>query len=452
MSAIVTLFSTPAAVIGNWATGLGALLLLLRWGVAAATGSGGTVKTRFLAKLKPAEGQRAVFAVLRAFVPNLILSRQLMKSYQNTGTAIITRREDVLSVLRNDGDFEVVYAPRMREITDGADFFLGMQPSYAYTRDTSAMRMAMRASDVAETILPRATEVAEAAVAASGGRIDLVQDVGLKVSSDMVGQYFGLPGPTQQQMIDWTTILFWYLFTDIGAHPLVAEKAQAAMPQFRAYLDAEIAARKANPTDADDVLNRCLALQKAGMPGMDDLGVRNNIVGLMIGAVPTLSKAAALALEELFRHRAALRQAQKAAREDDDAKLAQIVWEALRFNPHQPVVYRRALRDVTIARSTLREKTIPKGTMVFAATLSAGFDGLDVPEPSVFRSNRPAHLYTTWGHGMHNCFGEAINLALIPAILKPVLKRHGLRYADGVTGIDMGQTPFPVHMPLAFDP
>ena len=60
----------------------------------------------------------------------------------------------------------------------------------------------------------------------------------------------------------------------------------------RDYLDSAIRERKQTPTARDDVLNRCLAMQAAGLPGMDDLGIRNNLIGLLIGAVPTTSKAA----------------------------------------------------------------------------------------------------------------------------------------------------------------
>lgn len=451
MSAFVNLTTTVFGSAGRLLGALAALGKLILWGAQAALGRKGTFVSRITAKLLPASGQRTVFAVLRVFAPNLTLRRQLMTCYANTGTALVTRRQDVLEVLSNDYDFEVVYGPRMREITDGANFFLGMQPSWDYTRDTSAMRLAMRTDDVSKVILPRATEVAQAAMDRADGRIDLVQDVGLQVSSDMVATYFGLPGPSQTQMINWTTTLFWYLFVDLNADPAFGARARAMMPQFRDYLDQGIADRKANPTDADDVLNRCLALQSAGTPGMSDLGIRNNLVGLMIGAVPTLSKAATLALEELFRHPPALRKAQAAARAGDDAALAKACWEALRFNPHQPVIYRRALRDVTIAKSTMREKTIREGTMVFAATLSAAFDSAEVPVPNGFRTNRPDNLYMTWGRGMHNCFGAAINSALIPAILKPVLCQEGLRYAGRATGPDMGGTPFPVHMRLAYD-
>lgn len=427
------------------------LAKLVRIGATALFGSEGTLVSRLTEKLLTSPGQRTVFGVLRVFLPTLVLKRQLIKSYDNTGTALVTRRQDVIDVLSNDVDFEVVYGPRMREITDGDNFFLGMQPSWDYTRDTSAMRLAMRTTDVAELVRPRALEVATTAVDACDGTVDLVQDVGLVVSSDLVDHYFGMPGPSKPDIIDWTTTLFWYLFVDLGADADLGERAKAIMPRFREYLDDRIASRKQNPVEVDDVLNRCLALQKAGTPGMSDRGIRNNLIGLMIGAVPTLSKASALVLEELLHRPESLRLAREAAASSDDNLLEKICLEALRFNPHQPFIYRRAIRPVVLSRGTLRQRTIPEGTMVFAASLSAAFDRLAINSPGKFDTDRSDDIYMSWGHGMHTCFGAAINRSVIPCILKPLLRQKNLRYGDGSEGIETAGTPFPAQMSLKFD-
>jgi cytochrome P450 len=186
---------------------------------------------------------------------------------------------------------------------------------------------------------------------------------------------------------------------------------------------------------------------------MSDLGIRNNMLGILIGAIPTISKASCLALDELLRRPDALAGAQKAARSHDDALMAQYIWEALRFNPHNPVIYRRATRDSVVARSSLRAMTVKKGQIVFAANFSAMFDRRVVPGPGAFRTDRPWETYIHWGYGMHTCFGDAINRAVIPAILKPLLMRKNLRRAPGEAGkIDTGGTPFPQHFSVEFDP
>ncbi|WP_299689745.1 cytochrome P450 [uncultured Tateyamaria sp.] len=445
ITAILNIFVAIYQRLAVWVEALLALGYLIFGGIGALVSGG--IAPFFLR----ANTQRRAFALLRGFWPNLSLNRVVMKCYDNTGTAVVTRRADVIEVLNRNADFEVVYGPRMRQLTEGDNFFLGMQPGWDYTRDTSAMRLAARMTDVAEIVQPRAETLADQIVAGCGGKIDIVPTLTLEVPWDMTDTYFGC-GATREQMQQWTTTLFWYLFQDLGADPEKDAIALGQAAELRDYLDAHIAQRKANPTDAPDILNRCLALQSSDTPGMSDLGIRNNILGLLIGAIPTISKASCLALDELLNRPDALASAQRAARADDDDLLAQHCWEALRFNPFNPVIYRRATHNTEVATSTLRRVKIAKGQIVFAANFSACFDRFDIPDPNTFRTDRAWETYMIWGYGMHNCFGDMINRAVIPAILKPLLKQKNLRRAPGSAGqISTGTLGFPDHFHLEFD-
>jgi cytochrome P450 len=127
------------------------------------------------------------------------------------------------------------------------------------------------------------------------------------------------------------------------------------------------------------------------------------------------------------------------------------VFEALRFDPVNPFIYRRAVRDTVIAPHGLHARKIPKETMVLAANLSAMFDPLVVEDPDAFRTDRPWDHYILWGQGMHTCFGAHINRAVIPALLKPLLARSGLHRAPGAAGrLDTNETPFPVHLRVQY--
>lgn len=434
-------------------SGLGALARLVGIALASLFGSDGTVGSRLKARLTSSDGQRVVFTVARAFTPNLALSLKIISAYDNNGTVLVTRFEDVKDVLSRDGDFEVVYGPRMVNITDGQNFFLGMQNTPTYSRDTSNMRLAMRRDDVLGIVKPFGDERAAALMAEiRGGKIDVPQELSLRVPTQLIGSYFGLPVPSEKDLIEWTTLMFWYLFIDLNADPALDARTMAAAAKCRAYLDAAITARKANPTTADDVLNRCLVLQKAGQPGMDDLGIRNNLIGLMIGCIPTISKASIQALDQLLQRPAALAGARAAARAGNDELLGRYVFEALRFNPVNPLIYRRAARDTVIAPRRLRSVAVPRGSMVLAVNLSAMFDRLKVGDPNGFRTDRPWDNYILWGDGLHTCFGAHINQVLIPAVLKPLLAKEGLRRAAGAAGqIDTEGTPFPVHLHLEFE-
>ncbi|RZJ46804.1 MAG: cytochrome P450 [Brevundimonas sp.] len=432
--------------------GLGALLWLIAAGVGALFGKGGTIGGRLGAAIGGPKGQRMVFGGLRLLQPNLVLKRRTVESYPNNGiTAIATRRADVIDILSRDADFGVVYAPRMEMITAGENFFLGMQDTPRYTRDTSNMRLVVRRDDVPEIVAPYVSAAAAEIVAMVPGAIDVPQALTQPVAAGLLDHYFGTPGPSQAAIAEWTTLLFWYLFIDLQADPDLDARAKTAAADLRAWLDDHIAARRKAP-HRDDVLGRCLAMGSAEMPGMSDRDIRNNLIGLLIGELPTLSAAANLALDELLDRPKEFAAACDAARAGDDATLSAYVFEALRFRPLNPVVYRRAMRDTTIAGGKLRRRKIVKDSIVMASNLSAMFDPLAIPDAASFRTDRPWETYMLWGYGMHVCFGAHINRAVLPAVLKPLLAQPNLRRAAGPRGqIDRAGTPFPQHLHLVFD-
>lgn len=415
----------------------------------------GPVKARAAALLATPGGQRDLFAALRGFAPALAIRKPLIGAYPNSGTVILSRAADVREMLDRESEFEVVYEPKMRKITGAANFFLGMPDGDDYQRDTSAMRLAARRGDVAAIVAPLFAREAARIVAAAPGRIDLPPTLLLHVPALMVQSYFGVDTATIPDLTTWSTAMFWYLFVDLAGDPAIEARALDGAAQCRAALDAAIAKREAgaDPGAApDDVIRRCLALRANGVPGMGGTGIRDNMIGLVIGAIPTIGRASAQALDILLDRPAALAQAQAAAARGDDPALAAIVFEALRFNPVNPVIYRRAARDCTIAEGTLRARKVAKGMMVLASNLSAMFDPAVVDAPSEFRSDRPWDIYMLWGYGLHRCFGDAINRAAIPALLKPLLARPGLRRAAGAAGrIDGGGTPFPQRFTVAWD-
>ena len=367
------------AAIGRRLSALGAalaaLVRLTGVGLAALRGSGSTLKERLTAAFTQPEHQRLLFTVLRALRPNLLTRRQLITSYANTGTALVTRFPDVLEVLSRDEDFAVVYGPRMIEITGGENFFLGMQNTAEYSRDVSNMRVAVRRDDVTARVQPFAARTAAELVAAAAGRIDVPQDLTLRVPAQLLGEYFGTPGPSERAMIEWTTVMFWYLFVDLNGDPEVGRRAKQAAAECRAYLDAAIQTRKATPTGGDDILNRCLAMQATGLPGMDDLGIRNNLIGLVIGAVPTTSKAAVQALDQLLDRADALAGAQRAARADDDAALASYVFEAL---IERDIIF--AEYQITIEDGRNPKRVVPGGNLVPSLVKVAVLSGLRLQE------------------------------------------------------------------------
>jgi cytochrome P450 len=363
------------------------------------------------------------------------------------GYTAVSRFADVQEVLSRPDAFGVTYAQKMGVVTAGGNFFLGMDNTPTYTRDVSNMRLLIRREDIDSIITPMIARLADAAIKSHSGAFDVVSDVGGPVPARFVSEYLGTPGPSEASMIEWTTYLFQYLFFP-GNPKEVDDIAVASAASLRHYLDGLIAARKARPaTGSNDVIARSFALQQSGTPGMTDLDIRNNLIGILIGAVPTTSKCVALVVDYLLDHPGLLAGAQAAARAGDIALVRQYVLETLRFNSFGAGVFRVANQDYKLAAGTLRSRTIRKGAQVVALTQSAMLDGRQLPCPSSFRLDRPLHHYMHFGYGMHTCFGQYINLAQIPLIVAAILKLPNLRRAAPTHY----RGPFPTSLKVEYD-
>ncbi len=378
-----------------------------------------------------------IFSLLRSLKPILVFKE----------FALVTRFDDVQEILSRPDVFGVTYAERMAVITNGGNFFLGMDNTPAYTRDVSNMRIVVRRDDLETIIAPMIQRLSSEIISNSQGKLDAVQGLTKIVPARFIRDYMGIPGPTEAELIDWTTYMFQYLFFPDNPEDVNATAVSYAA-KARNYLDQLIKERKQNPQPSDDSLARCLALQQAETPGMTDLDIRNNLIGIIIGAIPPTSKCAALVIDYLLDHPTLLVSAQDAARSGDNGTMRQYVLEALRFNSFGAGVRRIANRDYIVARGCLRSKTIKKGTIVLAATQSAMLDRRKIESPSRFRLNRPSYAYMHFGYGMHTCFGEHINLVQIPIIVSALLKLPGLRRTEGVMQY---RGPFPESLMVEFD-
>jgi len=157
------------------------------------------------------------------------------------------------------------------------------------------------------------------------------------------------------------------------------------------------------------------------------------------------------ALDQLLRRPAALESARRAAVANDVASLRAHIWEALRFDPLNPVLFRKCHADTAVADGTHRRRVIEAGSMVVAFTLSAMFDEDALPEPNEFRVDRPSTAYMHFGLGQHTCFGSYINGVVLPAAMRELLLLDGLAYADDGPGKIEYDGPFPDRMKLRFD-
>jgi cytochrome P450/glutathione S-transferase len=447
-------------------------------------GSGRTFKDRLINFLIGPGILRPVFTLFRRVCPIFILGK----------VAVVTRYDDVVEVLKRDRDFTLsqVNADKINKI-DGP-FILGMDASPEYDKENAVLHQAVHREDlpaIREFIAQAAAELIDAA--RPRRRIDVVNGLARVVPVRLVAAYFGMPGPNDPTMMRWMRDVFHFIFANLTNAPSVLEDALNSSAQLRRHMDAQIALRKSllakqnqkgvildrllamrdegplargngtflqieehkrstetNAGGNDDVLGRLLAMQDSSHPWLDDNAVRRNLGGVIVGAVDTTSKFVALAMDELLRRPTALAEARAAALDGDIEAVRRYAWEAVRFNPHHPLQARFCPQETRVAVGQARSKSIPTGSSVYVATLSAMFDPAVFTNPEEFNANRNVE-YLHFGYGMHACFGRYINGVQIPELVAALLRLPNLRRAPGSAGQIHYDGPFPNRLVLEFD-
>jgi cytochrome P450 len=398
----------------------------------------------YLRRARLAQDPQEFFALLREVRPVFV----------RAGMAVVTRYPDVVEVLTHDADFSVEgYAGPMNDIT--GDFILGLDQGPEYERSVSLLRLAFRRPDVA-SITELATRAAADCIAAArpSGSIDIVRDLTNRVPARIVAQYLGAPGPDEDTLISWARTLFTHIFVDLNHDRILNEQAASAAADIRSHVDALVTARKsalaAGRPAPDDVLTRLVRQQDLDGLGFTDTEIRSNLIGMLVGMIPTISKASALAVDELLSRPKQLQGARKAALDGDDALFDRYVTEAMRFAPQAPGLLRRAVTDYPLARSSRHETLIRRGTVVFASTQSAMHDPDVVQDPHEFRLDRPDSVYLHYGAGLHACYGRYVNAVVIPAIVKAALSIESAERAPGLAGELTMDGSWPTSMTLRF--
>lgn len=376
----------------------------------------------------------------------LKIARNFLPVARFRNYAAVTRYEDVVAVLQQGANFAQNYNAKLNVIMGGQPFFLGLPDGPEFQQAVGAMRQTMPISEVQSRLVPATLAAAQKRADAGGGSINFVEYIN-DITFEVLCDYFGTPAPAGVDMKAWAQTLFTFLFADMNNNPATGAKAQQVATALQNHVDSLIAARKANPGEANDVLGRALALQAQGVPGTSDLQIRSSLIGFIVAGLPQPGIAAPQALAQLFMRPKALAAATRAAQTGDDAALGANFFEALRFNPLAPFLVRRAAGNQTVPSS---KTVIPDGTIVFAMIQSAMMDGRVVKNPDVFDATRPASNYLSFGTGLHTCFAKAINEATIPLMLKPLLATGKLAATPGAAGKLVKVGIFPSTMQVTY--
>ena len=145
-------------------------------------------------------------------------------------------------------------------------------------------------------------------------------------------------------------------------------------------------------------------------------------------------------LQYLFQHAEWLAKAKAAAQKEDTSELDGIVWEALRFVPITPYLFRTTVSDYTAAKGTDYETVLRAGTYVLPVTLSATFDERAFDSPEEFIPQRNWYNYFHFGFGSHECLGRYVGMVMIPEMVRQVML---IKAIEPKGNIDYKSGPFP---------
>ncbi len=364
----------------------------------------------------------------------------------------VSRYADCALILHRFRDFGVdLYRPKQ------GDYFMAQDDTTNHWRDKAVVRSILDFEQLPAMRAFVATRTA-AILDQAGGTIDAPAALTRAVPVALVQQFFGFGEADPAQLTDWS---YWsqqdafhnqsFDHDVVGGAAREIEDKRAAAKGALAQCIGGIAKNRAtgvpSPQGAADPVVRLMKLSQSGAIDFPMPRAMANVAGLLVGSVETTSHSVNNALIELFARPAVLAAARAAAAADDPAVFDGYVWEALRLNPPFPYFFRVCHAPTLLAGGTPHAREVQPGTVVLAAVRGAMLDEAAYARPTRFDPRRTAWQTFIFGYGEHECLGRAVANAMLPEIVRQLLRRPGLR-ADGPVKTVRG---VPEHYVLRYD-
>ena len=328
---------------------------------------------------------------------------QPVKRMKN-GSYFLTRYDDVMAVYKNpkafSSDKQAEFGPKY-----------GDSPLYRHhtTRlvfNDPPLHTRVRRL-IAGALTPRAIAGMEAGLEAlvaqlldsmaAKGEVDLIEDYASAIPIEVIGNLLAVPHEERSPLRDWSLAILGALEPVLT--PQVAERGNAAVSEFSAYLEGLIARRRHAPGDpAHDVLTRLIEGEDGGEKLTPD-ELLHNCIFLLNAGHETTTNLIGNGLVALHDH-----PAQRQRLLADPELIRPAIEEVLRYESSNQLGNRITTETVEIGGVAM-----PPQTQVTLCIGAANRDPAQFDQADTFDIGRMPNRHVAFGSGIHQCAG--MNLA-----------------------------------------
>jgi len=389
---------------------------------------------------------------------------------------LVSKYADVIDLLQMPKIFTVdLYKPKMGVTATEPGYLMAHDDDAIHYREKSIMQGLLNRNDLPR-IRALIAKTAQDILQNAKGNLDIVFNYSRMVPATLVQEYFGLDDVDKKDLIEWS---FWNQYDVFHNQPfdlnsaeqtkyisdnhsrvtlLLADYIKKTMVRKLAMVKLEQTKNffligwriikgivnaiqgKKSSLEQDDVVMRMLRSTFADQVEFDLVRVGTNAGGLLIGSIETTAQAVTQVIEFFLKQPELLAQAKLAADSSDTKAFDNLVWEALRYVPISPYMFRQTSEDYVLAKGTSYETLIPARTNVLVLTQSAMFDTFANANPDEFNPNRSFYHNFNFGFGPHDCLGKYVGMEMIPEMVRQIIRLPNLKPASP---IDYKNGPFP---------
>lgn len=325
---------------------------------------------------------------------------------EEAGMWVLSRYDDVFNALTNWRTYSSAKGNLIDEFPGRAGSTLGSSDPPRHDRLRSLIQSAMTKRALDHILEPAwASCATHLSAIRDGDSFDFVNDIGSKITVDLLFYLFALPRDGAEQVRDNAVLM-------VQTDPVTRQKNESHLAAFRwmaDYAENLVQERKKNP--GDDLLSNFITAEIEGEKLLDK-EVQLTVTTLIMAGIESLSGFMGMFALNLADFSDARRMLVA-----DPSLIPDAMEESLRFNTSA----QRFKRCIEID-TELHGQTMKAGDFVMLAYGSANRDERMFENPDVYEIGRKPKRHLGFGGGVHSCLGAMLARVACGIVFEEFLK------------------------------